>query len=253
MRKLAACVALASVALGPSTSRASDEPLGLTLSADAVNRYVSRGYNLSHSDAASLVYLYYSPRIAPGVTVSTGFIFGLANNPRRGDRSRQIDEVDLNFSYERPVFSWLSANAGYHYYAYTSRFTRKVSFQDDYDTETSLAFQMAAPAGISSSVTWYHGLDRKVRGNYFELGLQRNFAWTEALSSAPRVVAGWSNQYSVDHEWTNVTTTLPLTWTMGRWSVSPSLTYVRLMHPKPLNGNNDKNQFVGGLNLTLSF
>lgn len=226
---------------------------GLSASLDVVGKYVWRGYDLSHGDPNSMLFVTFAPSFAPGLSLSTGLYCGLRTDEAKGDPHTQIDEWDLSGSWEIPLAEHLSASVGLLYYDYRGDWTQHVAYLDDYDTETSLTLKLSGLSGFDAAVTWYHGLDDKIAGDYLELVASRAFPLGGGFSFAPKLSAGWSTQYDADHEWTNVTTVLPLTWNGPGFTVTPSFNWSYVFDPGMMNKDDTHNLVWAGINFSASF
>ncbi len=234
MKKLLKILLLATLVLAAGAVWAGDEP-ELELTVDGVSRYIWRGYDLSHGDPSLLVYLNYSPSAAPGLWMNVGVIGGLRNDAALGDDKTDFDEVDATLGYEAELAggAW-TVGAALYYYRYESTWTRDFAYGDATDLEANLYAYWNASEHFKTLVEYYRGLDDNIKGDYVEFGFSLPFEG-DTLSTEPKVLAGWSNQYGVADRLTNVTATLPLTWTSGSFAFTPSLNYTWVDDPEGFN------------------
>lgn len=240
----------------PAAEEAAEDPgFGVTVSLDTVGTYWWRGYDLSHGDPSALLYAYWTPNALPGLTLSTGFIYGLKLDDLAGDTRKEVDEWDLSGTYTFELPANFSLALGAWYYEYTSTYTQDYVNLDDSDAELSLGVSWGGVEWLTPTFTWYRGLDDNIEGNYLEFSAASSFALgdDEAWSLAPKLTAGWSSQYGVDNDFTNMTLSVPLSWS-GDWiSVTPSVNWVYLFEPETTRYTNDPNGVWGGLNISVWF
>jgi hypothetical protein len=246
----AACAAVAAAQDAP------EPPFELTI--DVVSSYVWRGYDLSHGDPTLLAYLNYYAE--SGLWANVGIIAGLKNAAELGDDSTQVDEVDATVGWEWSELAGgkLTAGVALYAYDYTSTWTKDVAYEDASDVEANLYLSWDAAAHLRPTLEYYYGLDDNIHGYYLEAGLVLPFEG-ESWSSEPKLTAAWSSQYGVADRLTNVTVTLPLSFSLGPATITPSAQWVWVddpegFNPEELMGESPKDVlFVGAVRVAFTF
>lgn len=235
MKRILGVLMIAAVAWPAGMVWAADGDTEFELDTEVVSRYIWRGYDLSHGDPALLLTLNYSPAKANGLWMSLGLIGGLKNDRALGDDRSDFDELDVTIGYEKELGdgAW-TVGAAFYYYGYESTWTRDFAYGDTYDTELNAYAYWQAAEHFRATFEYYRGLDDLIKGNYLEFGFALPFEG-ETWSTEPKVLAGWSDQYGVDSRVTNVTATLPVTWTSGAFALTPSLNYTWVDDPEGFN------------------
>jgi hypothetical protein len=228
------------------------------LTVDVTSRYVWRGYDLSHGDPTLLAYLNYYAE--SGFWANVGIIAGLRNAAELGDEQSELDEVDATVGWEWGELAGGSVTAGVAVYAYkyTSTWTRDVAYEDASDVEANLYLTWDAAAHLRPTLEYYYGLDDNIQGYYLEAGLVLPFAG-ESWSFEPKLTAAWSSQYDVDDRMTNATVTLPLSFSVGPATITPSLQWVWVDDPESFNPQDlvgeapEDTLFVGTVRVAFTF
>ena len=222
----AACAAVA------AAQDASEPPFELTV--DVASSYVWRGYDLSHGDPALLAYLNYYAE--SGFWANVGIIAGLQTAAELGDSDTDLDEVDVTVGWEWAELAGgsLTAGAAVYAYEYTSTWTKDYAYETDSEVEANLYLSWDAAAHLRPTLEYYYGLDDSIHGYYVEAGLVLPFEG-ESWSFEPKVTAAWSSQYDVADRLTNATVTLPLSWSVGPATITPSLQWVWVDDPEGFN------------------
>ena len=248
-------LAAASVAVAAAQD-APEPPFELTV--DVASSYVWRGYDLSHGDPALLAYLNYYAE--SGFWANVGIIAGLQTAAELGDTEADLDEVDVTVGWEWAELAGggLTAGAAVYAYRYTSTWTRDYAYEDDAETEVNLYLSWDAAAHLRPTLEYYYGLDDSIRGYYVEAGIVLPFEG-ESWSFEPKVTAAWSSQYDVADRLTNATVTLPLSWSVGPLTITPSAQWVWVddpegFNPEELTGESPKDVlFVGAVRIAFTF
>ena len=253
-RVLGFAMLLLAVRSSPAEAAGAGEPVGLALSIDLVSRLIWRGYELHHQDPDSLVYLTWSPAAVPGLSLETGVITGLRNDPEQGDDESSVDEWDLRVTYEwELVPGELTVALGALSYRYTSDWTQGF-YEDDEDYEASCGLKWSAGEHLVPRLTYYRGLDDLIEGNYVEAGLVTPWTFANsAWSIEPSLVVAYSDQYGVDHEITHTTFSLPWSYAGETTSWTLHLEYTHLFEPEVLNDDPEDEILYGGINFTASW
>ncbi|MEW6338546.1 MAG: hypothetical protein AB1625_14260 [Acidobacteriota bacterium] len=249
------------ISASTAVAAAQDEPEPpFEFTADLVSRYVWRGYDLSHGDPALLLYLnYYSPAL-PGLWANVGIIGGLRSASDLGDDATDVDEVDatVGWEWEGLAGGKLTVGVALYGYLYTSTWTKEFAYEDTSDVEANLYLTWDAAEHLQPSLEYYRGLDDGIRGDYVEVGLALPFEG-ERWSSEPKVTAGWSNQYDVADRFTNATVTVPVSFSLGPATITPSLQWVWVddpegFNPEDVTGSAPKDTlFVGAVRVAFVF
>ena len=158
-----------------------DRPISLSLSVDAVSKYVWRGMLLTDD-----------PVLQPDVAIS-GYGFTLdawgsvdtTDINEQGDEEYRFQEVDYTLSYAFSPAPCVDVDAGVIYYDFPG---------------TELPSTKEIYAGISYSglpvtlgITGYHDLDES-DGLYISAGLSRDFTLTDDLTLALGATLGWGDE-----------------------------------------------------------
>jgi hypothetical protein len=242
--------------LAAPAEEAAEPPFELTV--DVTNRYVWRGYDLSHGDPALLAYLNYYAE--SGFWANVGIITGLQTAAELGDDSSELDEVDATVGWEWGELAGgsLTAGAAVYAYSYTSTWTKEYAYETDFEIEANLYLSWDAAAHLRPTLEYYYGLNDSIQGYYLEAGVVLPFAG-ESWSFEPKLTAAWSSQYEVDDRMTNATVTLPLSFGVGPATITPSLQWVWVDDPESFNPADlvgetpEDTLFVGTVRVAFTF
>lgn len=229
------------------------EGIGVEITATTLSRYVWRGYDLSHKDPALLTYVNYSPKVLDGFSLSAGTIFGLKNAREQGDRHSDIDEFDLTAAYERPIIpDKLILSVSVLFYQYTSHWTRSY-YEDTKDVELNFMTIYTFNKYLIPYVSYFRGIDDKIRGNFVETGFSNEFALSEHIALTPKWYACYSSQYEFrsDPAFSNLAAEFPLGYSKGPIYAEISGIVVKPLR-NSLNGNK-KILFCTSLNVSYAF
>ena len=227
--------------------------IGIDITTTVLNRYVWRGYDLSHKDPALMTYLNYSPAALEGFTLSAGTIFGLKNAREQGDDQSNIDEFDITAAYEIQVIPRkLLVTASVLYYKYTSHWT-KLYYEDTKDIELNLITVYSANKFFVPYISYFRGIDDGIKGSYVETGFSHEFVFSENLALTPKYYTGFSSQYEFrsNQKFTNMAAEFPLGYTKGPFYAEVSGILIRPL-ASSLNGSK-KIIFCSALNASYTF
>ncbi len=213
-------------------------PVGIEFSAELLSRYLWRGYDLNHKYGVIQPGVTYSPPFLKGFSAGIWASYGLAKKKKLGDRNSDIDEFDWSLNYEFDVVKeHLNIQLGFQRYDYLSKWAsnQKTNNRDYEVSATANVFihEFAAPY-----IQYCRGLDAGMKGNYFEFGVGGVYQFSKEMNIGPTIATAISNQYGQDNRLTHMMFLFPLTYTLQKVDVIPSLNAVwrfRKMGTDPYN------------------
>lgn len=143
------------------------------------------------------------------------------------------------------------ATAAIGYIAYITDDNAPAGFGFNHDDNQEIYFGLSREIGygIEAALTYYWDIETDNDG-YTELGLSKSFELTECLSLGVGTALGYTME---EDDYANLMTTVTLDWAFAETAtLSPYILYVVDGESTSYETSNE-NEFVGGVNLTVSF
>lgn len=231
-----------------------ENAVGVDLSADFFGKYIWRGQNLTNSTV-----------FQPGVGIAyggfTGSIWGNMDMTAVNGNRYDFTEYDFSIDYSGavPGIEGVAFSVGAIYYRFPS-------VKPSSTTELYWGFSFDLP--LSPSVTVYHDVD-EADGTYVSVGV--GHAIDELFSLSPEMpvgleigaAMGWGDSDYNDYYWevknsklNDLTVTIAFSVEVGGWTVSPSVSYIKLLSDslRATNQYAGKSDYVvAGISLSQGF
>lgn len=245
----------AGVVLTVSVAPSAEEKAAFSLTSDFYSKYVWRGHNLVDDWVWQ-----------PSVGISKGpwsaGVWGNLDLTNENSQAGEFTEYDFYGSYSLPLADNLSLSVGYIYY----RFPGAGSTQEVYSGLSLDTF-------LSPSLTVYYDFD-DINGTYVSAGIGHTIEKIAELSESVPVglalscAVGWGDSNYNEGYWADtvgdpldksalndLSLKIAFPFTLGKWTVTPSLNYVMILDSDIRNGlpSGDRDLFWTGVGLGTEF
>ena len=246
--RLLVCAALIGIFLAEDAAATEESGIGVDVTFDFNSKYVWRGQNLVDDWV-----------FQPGAsTTFGGFTLGIWGNMDMTDENGEeweFTEINYYVDYSGDLAEGIGYSVGYIYYEFPS------AGGDTYEFYGGLSFDTF----LSPSVTWYYDAD-EVKGSYVSFTLGHSIEQIAKLSEDMPIGMdvglniGWADSdynafyWDVDDDGFNdLTLSVGFPVQIGKWSVSPSVNYVKLIDSDVRSSASDDDIFYAGISLGTSF